>query len=231
MAGDIGEDGERAGDHDSRHDGEPVQAIGQVHRIAAADDDEIGQHDEADGAQRQRQILEERHDEFGLGRHRRRIEQVDGDAEADQRLPEIFLARRQAFRVAVHDLAPVIDPADDAEAQRRHQHHPDESVAEVCPQQRGDGDGDQDQRAAHGRRAGLDQMRLRTVVTHGLADLVLGQLANQARADDEGDDERRQRRQHCAQRDVVEDIECAYVLRQPLCELKQHRTLPPDCFQ
>ena len=32
-------------DHD-RHDGEPVEAVGQVHRIAGADDDEAAEQDE-----------------------------------------------------------------------------------------------------------------------------------------------------------------------------------------
>src|SRR5208283_2875235 len=48
---------------------------------------------------------------------------------------------------------------------------------------------------AHGGRAGLDQVRLRAVVADRLSDLVLGQLADHSRTDDEGDDQRGHRRQ------------------------------------
>jgi hypothetical protein len=40
VAGDVGEDGQRGGDHHRRHDRQAVEAVGQVHRVAGADDDE-----------------------------------------------------------------------------------------------------------------------------------------------------------------------------------------------
>ena len=178
---------ESAGDHHRRHDGQTVEAVGQVDRVAGADDDEIGQRDEADDAQRIGNALEEGHDQLGLRRRSRREGEKERGADADHRLPEILPARRQALRIAIDHLAPVVVPADGAEAQGDDQHHPDVAVGQVAPQQRRDADGDQDQRAAHGRRAGLDQMGLRPVVAHRLADLLLGQPADDARTGDEGD--------------------------------------------
>ena len=46
VAGEIGDDAEGGRrDHD-RHDRQPVEAVGQVHRIAGADDDEAGERNE-----------------------------------------------------------------------------------------------------------------------------------------------------------------------------------------
>ena len=222
VAGDVGEDGERTGDHHGRHDRQPVEAVGQVHRVAGADDDEVGEDDETDHAERIGNRLEEGNDQFHLRRHAGRHAEIDGDDEADHRLPEVLPAAGQPLRVAVDDLLPVVVPADGAEAHGHDQHDPDVAVGEVAPEQRGDADGDQDQRAAHGRRAALREVRLRAVLAHGLTDLFGGQPADDARAGGEGDQQRRHRREHGAQRDVVEDVEGADVLRQPLRQHEQH---------
>ncbi len=124
------------------------------------------------------------------------------------------------------DLAVVVDPADRAEADRHQQGHPDEAVREVAPQQRRHGDRDQDQRAAHRRRAGLDEVRLRPVVAHRLADLHPRQPGDHLRPDEERDQERGHARQHRAQREVAEDVERADVLRQELGQPEQHQCAP-----
>jgi hypothetical protein len=59
---------------------------------------------------------------------------------------------------------------------------------------------------------------LRAVVAHRLADLVGSQPADQRRPDEESDDQRRQARQHRAQRDVAEHVERADILGEPLGE-------------
>src|SRR6185436_16752935 len=86
--------------------------------------------------------------------------------------------------------------------------------------------GEQDQRAAHRRRARLGQMRLRSVVAHRLADLVRGELADHVRPQDQRDRERGKTGEHRAQRDVVEDVEQTYFARQPLGEFEQHQWPP-----
>ena len=60
VAGGVGEDAERAGDQHGGHDREAVEAVGQVHRVARADDHEIRQRHEQH-AERHHDVLEERH--------------------------------------------------------------------------------------------------------------------------------------------------------------------------
>jgi hypothetical protein len=62
-------------------------------------------------------------------------------------------------------------------------------------------------------------VRLRAVVAYRLPDLVRGELADHRRPGEERDDERGERREHGAQRDVAEDVERAHVLREILGEL------------
>jgi hypothetical protein len=119
----------------------------------------------------------------------------------------------------VYDFAVVVDPADRAKGDRHGQHDPHETVRKVTPQQRGDDDRNEDQRAAHRRRAGLRKMRLGTVGPNGLADFVRRELAYHRGADDERKYERGQACEHRAQRDVIEDIEDANVFTEPLSEL------------
>jgi hypothetical protein len=187
VAGNVGKNDEGGGDHHGRHDGQTIQTVGQVHRIAGADNDEISQRDETDDPQRVGHRLEEGNDQLGLRPGLGRVSQKQRGAQTQHRLPEVFPAGRQTFRVAVDHFFPVVVPADDAKAQGNHQHGPHVLVAQITPQQGGDTDGDQDQDAAHGRRAGLHQVRLRTVGAHRLADLFLGQPANDPRAGGEGD--------------------------------------------
>ena len=85
----------------------------------------------------------------------------------------------------------------------------------------------QDQRAAHRRRAGLDEVRLRAVVAHRLADLHPRQPRDHPRADDERDDERGHRRQHRAQRDVAEHVERADVLARATRSSSSSISAPP----
>jgi hypothetical protein len=126
-------------------------------------------------AQRHADGLDERHEEIGLGRHVRGAIQQHRGAQAEHRLPEILPARGQAARIADHELQVIVAEADDAEAHRDAERDPDEAIAQIGPQQRADHDGDDDQGAAHGGRAGLGQMRARPVVAHHLADLVARQ--------------------------------------------------------
>jgi len=48
---------ERAADHHGRQDRQAVQTVGQVDCVAGADDDEKAHHDEAEDAQRIRDLL------------------------------------------------------------------------------------------------------------------------------------------------------------------------------
>ena len=206
-AGHVREDTQRGADHHRRHDREPVEPVRQIDRIAGADDDAEGERDESPHAERIGHGLEERHDEVGLGtqidveaaahpcgqqsqelrvvRRGHRERKVDRGDQADQRLPEELGARRQALRIPVHDLAPVVGPADGTEAHGHEQDDPDEAVGEIAPEQRGDHDRNQDQCAPHRRRAGLDEVGLRAVIAHRLADFHARQPRDHSRADHE----------------------------------------------
>eukprot|EP01022_Parablepharisma_sp_SALTPOND_P026954 TRINITY_DN652_c1_g3_i1.p2 TRINITY_DN652_c1_g3~~TRINITY_DN652_c1_g3_i1.p2 ORF type:complete len:1102 (+),score=458.93 TRINITY_DN652_c1_g3_i1:51019-54324(+) len=247
--GQVGEQAQRRAHQHGRHDGQAIQAIGQVDSIAGADDDEIGQGDETPHAQRIADGLEEGHDQVGLGRQvqaeagthprheqvehlhvahfRDREGQVERGHQADQRLPEILLARAHALRVAIDHLAVVIDPADGAEAERDDQHDPDETVGQVGPQQRGNANADQDQHAAHGRGAGLDQVGLGTVGAHRLADLHAGEHADHGGAGDHADQQGREGGEHRAEGDEVEQAQKAQVLLKILSEPDQHANGSP----
>jgi hypothetical protein len=199
LPGNVGEDGQRGGDHHRRHDRQAIEAVGQVDGVAGADDDQIAQDDEADDPQRIGDGLEEGNDQLELCRPACAQAEVERHQQADRRLPEVLPACRQAPRIAIDHFLPVVVPADAAEAHGDDQYHPDVAIAEVAPQQRGDDDGDQDQGAAHGRRPRLDQVRLRTIVPHRLADLLRRQPADHARSGDKGNDQRGHRRKHRAQ--------------------------------
>ncbi len=135
VPGGVGEQQEGARrDHD-RADGEPVEAVGEVHGVAGADDDEGGDRD-VEPAQVRREVLEEGHRELGV---EARVG-VDGERhrERQQRLPEELHARRDAGGVSLGDLAVVVDEAEQAVAHGDAEHGPHEAVVEVRPEQHRD---------------------------------------------------------------------------------------------
>ena len=81
-----------------------------------------------------------------------------------------FDARRDALVAAPRQLQVVVGEAQRAVAQRDEQHRPDIAVAQIDPEQRGDRQREQDQHAAHRRRALLlDQMPFRPIAADRLA--------------------------------------------------------------
>ena len=222
VAGHVGENGQCRGHHHRGHDRQPVEAVSEVDRIAGADDDEISEDDKSHCTQRNANMFEERYDQLGLRGQMRGVGDKQRRSQPDQRLPEILGLGRQALGIAMHNFPVVVHPAHRAKPEGSEQHHPDIMVGQIRPQQGGNGNGHQDQRAAHGRCARLDQMALRTVVAYCLADFHRSQLADHGRSDHERDGERSQRGQHCPQRDVVEHVERTHILRQILSKPEQH---------
>ena len=137
-------------------------------------------------------------------------------------LPEIFLAYAQALRILSHQLAVIIHPANGTEEQRGEQHHPHKAIVQIRPQQGGDKHGDENERAAHGRCAGLGKMRLRTIAAHHLPYVVLGELADQRRTDQETDGKRREYAENGAQRQISKNVERRDIARQPVEESVEH---------
>ena len=66
----IAEQAQRGCNHNGRHDGEAIQTVCQVDRIATADYHQIGQQ-HVPAAQWNHDFLEERHDQRGFLRYRR----------------------------------------------------------------------------------------------------------------------------------------------------------------
>src|SRR5262249_30261759 len=83
--------------------------------------------------------------------------------------------------------------------------------------------------STHRRRARLREVTLRSVAADRLPDLQLGQLADHAWPGEQPDDKRRGRGEYRTQRQVVENVKSANVLRQQLEQLQQHQCTPAAC--
>ncbi len=93
---------------------------------------------------------------------------------------------------------------------------------QVGPQQGADADGRQDQRAAHGRGAGLGQVRLRAVIANRLTNLQALQGADHPRPQEQRQRQRGQHTQNPAQGQVLKDREAFVELLQILSQQQQH---------
>ena len=93
-----------AGRHEyRRHNRQAVQAVGQVDRVAGADDHEIGQQD-IQQAQLRHHVLKERHNQLGGWRVFSYGVHGECDNQRNHRLPEILPAGDQPFGVLTHHL-------------------------------------------------------------------------------------------------------------------------------
>src|SRR3546814_4948203 len=79
----------------------------------------------------QRYVLDERHNQCGLDRRRRAPVHQRRDAEADQRQPEVFLARRQSLRILVFDLDVIVGKTDRTERECHDQCRSEEHTSEL----------------------------------------------------------------------------------------------------
>src|SRR5438093_1969642 len=134
VAGQVRDHAERARGHDDRSHREPVETVGQVHRIRRADDD-----DHRDGNPPPPEVhepaLQEGNGEDGGPVPRMLPEHHLQDAERQQHLQPELRARRQALARA--QLRQVVQQADQAEAERGEHRDPDVPVPEIPPEQRG----------------------------------------------------------------------------------------------
>ena len=173
-------------------------------------------------------VLHERHDQA------RRIKalplqhnQRNRNGSADDELQQQLLARGEAEITFLRDLRVVVRETDGGKGHRGEHHEPDEGVREIAPQQRGNEDGDADEHAAHGGRAALLLVALRTFFADVLADLKLAQAINDIWPDEQADEQRRQAREDAAKRDVAEDPEVPEVGKELLIEEPIEQRKPP----
>ena len=183
MAAGVGEDGKAGGNEDDGEGGQAVKAVGKVHGVGSADDGQITQHHKADHAKRQGNLLEEGDDQDIVGRIFGKKKQGQSGNHGHTRLPHHFEFGGHAVGVFIDHFAPVVVKTERACSKQYAQENPDIRVRPVAPQQRGHGDGGQDQRTAHGRRAVFDKVGLRPVGTDSLADFEFGQFAYGPRAE------------------------------------------------
>ena len=207
-AGNVGKHRKAACDQHHRHDGEAVEAVGQVHRVARPGQDEIDEGEE-EPAHLPRDVFEERHVERGFDRRGGAQVEPDAGKEGDEREQRVFVLGAQPLRVFENELAVVVNPADHAETEHDEQRNPGVFHPQIRPEEHGDADAQDDERAAHRRRTRFFQMRLRAVVAHVLPHLQAAQKRNHPPAKADGEEKRGQRAEDDARGEVGEGVERA----------------------
>src|ERR1035441_7564981 len=105
-------------------------------------------------------------------------DQCDRNQDAGRGLKAQLGACGKAEIAVMNNFKVVVGKTDRTEGQRGKHRDPDERIAQVCPEQCRHQDGDGDQQAAHGRRARLFLMGLRTFLAYVLPDLKIAQAPN-----------------------------------------------------
>ena len=180
VADHIGDHAEGGGGDHHRHDGQAVEAVGEVHGVGEAADRDHAEGD-VEPAEIDQQVLEHREGDRGgqgvgfavlMGAVADQDEGGDaGDGELDQDLGQAGDAGRGLFG----DLGVVVEKAQGPVAEGDQQHHPDIEVLQVRPQQGADQQPGQDHEPAHGRGAGLlDDVALDAFLADRLAAALFG---------------------------------------------------------
>jgi hypothetical protein len=201
-----------------------------VYAAAAMANVLIGRHQDEGGEQQiphpeiRDQPLEERKDEARAVEAVVLQQQEDGaDREADDDLVAHLVARGQAVMRSARDLQIVVGESNRAEPRRRQHGDPHIDIRQIRPQQRGDERRGENEQAAHGRRARLGPVRLRTFGANHLADLEFAQRAHEPWAERQADGERRQTRRGGAKRDVPSHVQHGELLVKLEEEPVQHQ--------
>ena len=113
----VGEDAQGTGDQHRRHDRQAIQAVGQVHRVGEADDPEIRDDDEAQTPSGIAKFLSSgRYSVVAAGTSAVSNTAIDSAAISPNTDCKAYLCRDfSPFGSRLHDLDPVVEPADQAE--------------------------------------------------------------------------------------------------------------------
>jgi hypothetical protein len=132
-------------------------------------------------------ILLEEWDDEPRGIHAIRLhgDEHRRDDDASRDLQREFGAGGEAQVAAMRDFRVVVGESDGRVSADGKYGDPDETVAEVSPEERGNNDRDDDQQAAHGRRAGFFLVGLGSLFADVLSDLEVAQAADDERAHDQ----------------------------------------------
>src|ERR1700691_2683967 len=135
IAGQVGDHAEARGCDHHRHDGKPVEAVGQIYGVSGADNNERREQDE-EPAEIDDQLLEKRKHQRRRKRHVAELDQHDAGCTGDQRLDRQARAAGKAAVGLLFDLQIIVVEADKAESDSDPKHHPDVRVGRIGPQQR-----------------------------------------------------------------------------------------------
>ena len=138
------------------------------------------------------------HDDVGREPHGR----SDDDAEAH--LPHDLETALQPLLPVAENLDVVVQTADQAEPDRRHEQQLDVDVVQLAEEQHRDQDGDENDHAAHRGRAFLLQLALKPEVADLLADLLAAQEVDDRTSKDNDDQQREDDGCRGAEGDVLE---------------------------
>src|SRR3984885_10763900 len=215
VARDIGDEPERRGaDHD-RHDGEAVEPVGQIDRIAERDDDEWAEQQEGP-AEIEHEAAHERHGKLGRAIGADTHQRITGERSDDIFAKQARTAREPTFRL-LRDFQVIVVKADHGEAGSDEQHDPNIRAFEIGPKQSRDKQPEQDHEPAHGRRALLgEKMRSWPIGTDRLAlSLFPTKGGDYLRTEEEDEKKPRPRSAERAEGEVSEKVESAWKLGEP----------------
>ena len=122
----------------------------------------------------------------------------------------------------------VICESDGCEGEGGEYGDPDETIAQVGPEQRRDDDGDDDEQASHGWRTGFFLVGFWAFLANVLPDLEITQSADDEWPNNQGGKERGQAGEGGAEGDVAEDAERGNVVLQ-LQEQQPVEQLASEC--
>src|SRR5215212_414456 len=223
IAHQIDDDAISADGNHHRDDREPVEAVGQIDRIAGADNHERAHQDEAH-AERYQQILEERQGHFACERrladaHKR----VYSDC-GDEKFAKEPHPAREALGGGLGDFQKIIIEADGTEPQHDKQNGPDIEIEEIRPDERRYDDAGKDHQPAHCRRALLlHEMPLRAVGPDRLAPALLElEQRDQSGSEHEDEKERGQHRRAGARGGVAKGVKTGDIVLQRLDQIIEH---------
>src|SRR5918998_479543 len=202
VVGELPERDDRVGAADHRRAArrQPVEAVGEVDRVGEPGDEQVREDHEADRAQEQRGDVADVGDELrgrGDAGLVREVQRQDGEGDAHDQLADQLGGLVQPEAAPEADLEVVVEEADGAQAHHEEQHQQATggrtAVGLVEQEQVGDAvttdRGPDDDGAAHGGRALLRQVALRTVVPDLLAEALAAEQVDGDRRGQDRDDQ------------------------------------------
>ncbi len=229
VAADVSKDSQRSGSNDGASDGETVQAVGKIHRVARTHNHQ--HHKGHKRKKRQRperrivdqllnhqvgmKLFDEGHHQLGrIGVARLHGNQRHRDQDAHGNLQAQLGFRGEPQIPSVHHFDVVVGKSNGGEGAGGKHRDPYEQVAQVGPQQSRDHDGNGDQQAAHGRSAGFFLMGLGPLFPDELADLKFAQPVDDDGADNQCREQCGEAGKSCTKGQITENTEWREVVEQ-----------------